>query len=390
MTVWPFCPRDGMVESLIFKTDAIRAFSTEQRLMLAEVPRRTFNHAYTLTAPQYERARSLMRANHPGPFEVPDWAQRLAVSAYAGDSAVNVDTTSIGFEVGGRVILWRRWDDFETLTVEEIAPGVLTFEDAVSGDYSRALIMPLVECDAAEGLKAVRTIEPAVNAEIEWRSYEGPDLSQGDENTPTHRDHPVLTHCAKLGSASYQETVMRLYDSVDNGLARPYVDTSVSQPAQTWGSAWQPISLTDQYSLRKFFYYLRGRKRAFWAPIWNKRGITLAQPIGASDTALIVQYVGLSEAYSGEMDLFIRLKNGNVYTAQVSAVTGDTDYAFETIEIVDPIGVNIPLAGVSTICPMLFCRLSSDRIEWNHRAVVGPAVLTALQEVPYFDSEGCS
>jgi hypothetical protein len=103
--IWPFCPLDNMLEGMEWRTNVLRAFSAEQRIRLRDTPVRTFNHAYAWPAVDYEKARAMFREQHPGPFELPDWALAHRVSVNAGASAIVFDNQYPQLEIGDSVAI---------------------------------------------------------------------------------------------------------------------------------------------------------------------------------------------------------------------------------------------------------------------------------------------
>lgn len=377
--LWPFCPLDGMLEGMEFKTDVLQAYSDEQRIRLKDTPWRTFSHSYNWTHRQYEKARSMMRGRHPGAFDLPDWPMGSAVSASSGASAIVFDNTYPTLDVGDAVAVIQSCDQYQELTITAADAFGITLQFPLAQSYTNARLVPLLEANAAEGLPANRSVQPIVSAQAEWRTYSGPDIADAGSH-PTYRTYPVLTQAACIGDGQMGETVLTPFDTVDNGLARPFFDTTRGQPRQTLGAAWQPHSRLDRYTLRQWLYWLRGRQRAFWLPGWN-RGIELLATITNGGSTVVIRNIGFSDGY-GSGDLFIRTRTGQVYTLQVSGSVADTDGITETLTLASPSPATITSANVDQACLMFLVRLASDRIEFEHRSVVGPRVVVSCEEVP--------
>lgn len=173
-TIWPFPPRDGMVEGLEFSTDILRAFATEQRIRRTDIPRRRFSCSYAWTDRVYEVARALMFKTHPGPFEIPDWAMWQKISVEAGTSLIPVDTTAAKYV--DRLIIMDRYDAYEAFDIVSVSASGVTIDGAVSRRFQNATVAPLIEAYAPEGLSAPRTVQPFVEADVEWINFIGPDL----------------------------------------------------------------------------------------------------------------------------------------------------------------------------------------------------------------------
>lgn len=372
-----------MVEGLIFRTDRLRAFSTDQRIRLTDIPRRTFNHTYRWTGRQYEIARAMLRGQLPGPLMVPDWTAFSRVSASAGAMSIAFNNTSPAIAASDTAVIIRRntagdTEQYEELDISGSNSSGLTLGTALSADYDNAIVAPLIECDASEGLSATRTVLPVRDAQIEWTSYTGDDIDENDSSHTTHRGHRVLTECSRLGDGSIPAGLIHPFDAVDNGIARPYLDTIQDQPVQQFGAAWQPQTRADAYVLRQFFHTIKGRQKAFWVPDMN-RGLTLAANIANGAGSISIRNIGFTDGY-GSGDLFIKTLNGNVYTLQVASSVEAGANETLTLSVGAPAAITV--ANVDKFSMMFCVILAADRIEWLHRAVGGPKVVVPVEEVP--------
>jgi hypothetical protein len=375
--IWPFRPLDPMIEGLIFRTDRLRAFSTDQRIRLTDIPRRTFNHSYKLTGREYERARAMFRDNIVSSFMVPDWTAFSRVSVSAGATSIAFDNTNPAIPNGGDAVLFQDEETYEQLTISGSTSSGLTVA-AVSNSYPNGLVIPLIECDASEGFQATRTIQPLRDVQVEWNSYSGEDIDEEDSSASLYRGLRVLTECSRLGEGTIPFGLIQPFDVVDNGIARPFYDTTQAQPYQQFGAAWQPRTRAEAYDLRRFFHTIKGRQKAFWIPDMN-RGLELAANIALSAATITIKHVGFTDGY-GSGDLFIKHTNGNVYTLQV--VSSMESGANEVLTLEDPAPAAITIAQVDKLSLMFCVILAADRIEWLHRAATGPKVVVPVEEVP--------
>ena len=375
--IWPFPPLTPMLEGLLFRTDSIRTFSSAQRVRLLDIPRRTFNHKYRWTQGQSERARNILRAQLPGPLEVPDWSDIRRATALSGATSVDFDNTAPELTAADSVVILQNWKQFELLDIDSATATGVTLSTPLSGSYSDAVVLPLIECDAMDGLDATRSVLPTREAQIEWVSYSGRDVAD-DNGAPTYRGNPVLIHCSRLGDGTMPFGMTHPFEAVDNGLARPFLDTTQEQAVQRFGAAWQPTSRAESFALRQWFHYLKGRQRAFWIPDMNQ-ALGLASSMVAGAGSISIRNVGFSDAY-GSGDLFLRTVAGAVYTLQVAS--SSPSGTSETLVLSSPAPANVSVSQVEQLC-MLFCvTLASDRIEWAHRAKPGPRVVVDVEQVP--------
>lgn len=376
--IWPFIPMNEMLESIESVTDVMRAFSTEQRVRLTEIPRRRFNPRYLFADTEYEFARSLMRGRAPQAFDLPDWAFRYPVSsAAAGASAVVFDNTYPALSAADRIVLIQGPDQYEELDVATANGTGITLGTPLGATYKNAVLCPIVSARTLEGLSVDHSSSPMRPGQVEWTTYGGVDLAS-DGATPSYRGDLLLTVQPRSGQSSHSEQITHESDVVDNGIAEPFFDTVVEGSIQSLAMTWQIDSRPDEYALRQLVYALRGRQRAFWLPDWNN-GIRLAAGAGNGATSISVRKFGFTDGY-GTGDIFIRLKNGTAITRQV---TGSVPAgANETLTITPGLPQAVAVADVDVFSLLFRVRQAEDRVEWTHRASPGPMIQMAVTEVP--------
>lgn len=372
--IWPFCPLDNMLEGMEWRTNVLRAFSAEQRIRLRDTPVRTFNHNYAWSPADYEKARAMFRGQHPGPFELPDWPLSHRVSVQAGASSIVFDNRFPTLEIGDSVAIIG--DGYQELVISGSTEAGITLSFPVSDDYDNAALVMLVEADVADGLGVSRSVQPIRQAQLEWTTHDTADWS--DAGTfQSHRGLPVLAQAACVGESAVTEALTKPFDAVDNGIARPYRDTTQEQPTQRLGAVWQPSTREEAFALRGWLYSLKGSQRAFWLPDFNG-GLQLVGNIANGATSITIRYVGFSYGYVTG-DLFLRTPSGTVYTYQVTDSEADTDLATETLTLATPAPAAV--SAVDQLC-LMFCVTLGNRVEWTHRNVVGPKVVAEVSEVP--------
>lgn len=376
--IWPFCPLDNMLEGMEWRTNVLRAFSAEQRIRLRNTPVRTFSHQYAWTPRQYEKARAFFRDEHPGLFELPDWALAHKVTVSQGASFIAFDNRYPTLDIGDSVALIQSCEQYQTVTISGSSPAGVTLSFPVQDDYENAALVLLVQAHASEGLGVSRSVQPIRPAQLEWVTHDTTDYSD-DGDFQQHRGLPVLAQAACIGESALAETLGKPFDSVDNGIATPYRDTLQEQFTQRLGAAWQPSERSEAYALRQWLYSLKGSQRAFWLPDFNS-GLQLVGNVTSGSSTITIRYVGFAGGYVTG-DLFLRTTSGTVYTFQVTDSEADTDLATETLTLSAPAGATVGAAQVDAFC-LMFCVTVSNRVEWVHRNVVGPKVVAECAEVP--------
>jgi hypothetical protein len=248
-------------------------------------------------------------------------------------------------------------------------------------DYPNGRVLRLLECDAPGGFTAEHPAGPYRSADVEWVCYDD-DLPTADESQfGTYRTEPLLDDCPLVGDDALPESVQRLYQTVDNFIARPFVDSARGQPSEVLGLAWQPASRAERWSLRRHLLALRGRQRAFWLPSFNTGGLELAATATAGAGSITIREVNLGIGYpDGELDIYLLTTSGTVITRQVTAITPGVGTEVLTITPTWP--TTVTPAAVHRFHILTRMRLAQDRVEWLHRAASGPKVVVAAHEAP--------
>jgi hypothetical protein len=379
--IWPFPPVRDMLEGVEHVTDALRAFSEEQRIQLVATPRRRLNHEYVFSTPRsYERARLMMRGQHPGAFEVPDWSSfPRIVTASAGATALAFDNTSPQFTAADSLAIWQDDETYEALTVSGSTTGGLTVS-ALANDYPEGHVLRLLECDSATGLDATHPAGRHRTGAIEWLCYTDTAATEDASGFGTYRGDYLLTDCPEVGEVALPEYVRHLFNTVDNQIARPFRDTSLEHPSETLGLAWQPTTRAAAWSLRRQLLALRGRQKAFWLPTFNN-ALELAATATTGSSTVVIRAIGMQIGYPDDQcDIFFRLNSGTTIARQVTGITvGATT---ETLTLASTMPQTVTQADIHSFSTLHRMRLAQDRIEWLHRSVVGPKVVVAAQEAP--------
>lgn len=374
--LWPFCALEGMIEGISFKTDVIRSRDGEQRIRLTDIPRRTLNHSYRLSSQQYEQARALLRVNLPGPLWLPEWSEAVDVSVASGQTVIPVDTTIGQYYAGGSIALIQDAAG-EVLEIDSLNDSSITLVTGPVDSYPDAILAPAFLAYAPEGMGLQHDAGSNHAAAMEWSIFEGPNLAEA-MSLPTYRGEPMMNLCAKVGAGSLDEQTVRVVDAADNGIARPFFDNIYTIPTQTLGAAWMPTKGAEIMELRKWFYYLKGRQKAFWLPSWNN-GIQLNANIAAAAPTIQIRRFGFAAAY-GSGDLFIKTKAGLTYGIQVASSLASG--SIETLTLTSPAPASISISDIDVFSLMFRVRLNADRIEFAHMAKYGARVVVPVIEVP--------
>ncbi len=381
MALFPFSPPDAFTEVNDWRTDVLRAYSTEQRITLTERPRRTLKHRLLPQAGQADRAISLLRAGLPGPFDVPEWQECQRMSIASGATVVTgIDTTTASFRAAKKAMLWQSDLLCEVLTIDAVAPTGLTFTSAASRTYTNGVIAPCSVGWAPEGMSISRDASSAWSAGIDWDVFDSADLSDEASITATYRSDPLIATADLIGSRSFNDVTIRGVDRIDNGLALPAYDTRLATPQRAMAASFITTTDVELWTLRVLLHTLRGRSRAFWAPSYNN-GLTLNANASSGAGSIVIKYAGLSTGTTTG-DLFVRRRNGTTLTLRYTSATSGGGGTTETLTLSGTLPSALAVADVEMFCRMHRVRFDSDSIDLNHRAPRECSVLVPVIEVP--------
>lgn len=367
--LWPFAPLVDSRESIQFRTDVVRPYSSEQRIRLTDVPRRFWSHNYRLSPNELDRAYELIRQNAPDPFDLPDWQEAQRVTVLAADTAALIDTTFSQYQAAGKAVIWQSSSEYSLLTIDAVADGGLTFTTAIGADYTNARIMPVHRAYSPAGMSV--TLEPTTYyaASMEWGIYAGVDLGV-DPGYATYRSDPLINEACAVGSGNFDGRMVRPADTLDNQLGLPVFDTTTSAAIRSHGVAWVRTTPQGRFHLRELFGYLKGRQKAFWLPTFVPMKLTANRSGGA--TTMQVQGIG---ATSG--DLFVRKTNGTEFGVRYTSASG-TDPQTLTLSGTLPSSVTT----ADYVCKLIRVRLDADRIEFAYPGNGLTRVQVPVIEVP--------
>ncbi len=367
--LWPFKAVIGTRETLVFPSDVIRPYSTEQRINLSRKARRVLSHEYRLLPNEIDRAYELIEQNFPGAFEVPEWQEAQRVTVGAGDSVITADTTIGQFVAGGTAVLWRDSASYEVFTIDSLTGSSITVDGTISAAWSNVRLMPLSVAYAPEGMNAQIDPSKVYSANIDWEGYDNADLS-ADPGYTTYQGSPLINDGCEVGSGNVNGRIIRNVDTVDNGISVPVYDTRQSSAIRSHGLVWVAETQAELFALRKLFYYLRGRVRSFWMP--TRIPMTIAANASAGAATIQVRGIGTTSG-----DLFIRKTDGTYFGIRYSGATGTTT---QTLTLSGTLPYSITTGDY--ICKMLKMRLAVTQVEIAYLGDNKSRIATPAIEIP--------
>lgn len=365
MSVWPFPPIIPFTETNEWKTDVIRTKSAEQRFALRPYPRIVYQFRHQLTNYEYQSARSLVRADNP--IKVPDWMNAVYIGAIAPGSNESAlfDNTDINYRVGDFVMIWETNENYEECSVvSQDSNGV--FFSAVTGNYSKAYVVPLHTADHVDGLNPSRPAGPRVDCRIDFIFSYPLDLSASTYST--YRSHDVVTDCPVVASGSFDEKIIYERELIDNQVGNAKFRNLRSVTDEQFIMSWLTTSKSELNKLRFFIHSRKGKQKSFWLSSFGK-DFELAQNIGASDVVIVV-FASAKVTDIGKTGFDIEIKSaGTLYRRQVDSwQAGSEINGRPTIEltITASLGIAVNAGQIDRISFLRCIRFDQDRIQFNH------------------------
>lgn len=374
MSEWPFHARIPLTETLQWQTDVIQAKSSEQRIALRAIPRRILQLTHRFDQPTFKVARSLMRFGLS--FLTPDWPLFVRLPTVpAGESVVvPVDTTSTFLSTGQAHL--RSGDRWQTVSITSMAADSITL-GSVSDEMPTPIIAPLVQTHAPGGLDGSRSAGGFVTASVEMHIHSGADIAAS--SFPQYAGIDVMTDCPAVGGGAFDEPLSWDLTVIDNVMNAPDYLVNRDWPNALYQIRWVMRDVQQRHQLRRWFYSLRGRQKAFWLPHFGK-DFVLAQSVAANTTTITVKRPVDGPAPVLTTPFHIRIASPDaVFFRQVDQVTVGAD----TINLVMSANLGVVVSEQEgSISVMQRVRLNTDRVEMEYGgADVVTAAVTCI-EVP--------
>ena len=361
VVIFPFMPQHGVEEALEWKTDVIRAKAKEQRIALRDAPRQSIGYRYFMN----DRQVSLSRATHYGwaqrQFGVPVWFELDYIGPIAeGATMIDVDTTLADYRVGAPALIWQDDETFEALTVINVTPGTIYFDEGTKIPFTTAYVCPVRYGRAANGISYKRGPNKLVEAEVNFNILLNTDIG-ASAGLPTHAGLDVLTDVMYyLGS--HDERIERNITYVDNGMAAPFADATYTTTDQYFTVSFAFTNRADLQRVRKWLHQRKGKWKPFWLPS-RSADLEIVLDAASSAQALDVKTIGYPLYYTTRTIQIVRKNGVKTYHNVLGGVTvGQTD----TLSLDAAIGTAASIANVDYISFMHKVRLDADRVEIRH------------------------
>ena len=370
LTLFQWEPLQLIKETLEWFTDILVVKDgTEQRIALRKIPRQSFNFdAYF----KDEFVQSIFDAELfkwqkltwgiPVWFELEENEQALSI----GDTVLNVDTDYADYIVGGLVIIWQAYNNFEVGKIDSFTSSTITLTAGLDNDFSGLKwIMPVKTAQLRATVKHQDTPDGFSHASFDFIVKDNSEITGFSAET-SYKGSVVLTK-ATLVSPSQSKVSdgdLRITD-YQTGAFTIYSDSDFNKDTAT--HEFRHTTKQECWEFRQFLHSLYGMQKICFIPTFE-RDMVLADTIGSSDTSFRVVNIGLSDNMG-----FNDLKNniafvfpdGTFLFREITGISESLDNDFISID--SSLGVEVA-PGDSEISFLDKCRLSNDKIiiDWRH------------------------
>lgn len=346
--IWPFIPKSGMTEAIEWLTNVVTTRQSEWREQLRQYPLRELPLTHAMDAAKASHARYLAR--NALVFRVPDWAHIVRANAATG--------VYVGLPPG-EAIVWRDWNDYEEVSIT--SSGTL---GTVAKATTNVRVMSLLTCRVLDAYNLTRPAGPAWEGAVTFQTADGQDES-ATTRYAAYGGYALVTDAKRIGSGSVTESVTWEADQADNSIALPVDAISREWQDEAFAAAWY-VSRSEWPDLRAWLYSRYGQYVPFLLPSWaddctgkSKSGQTLiVAEYDPEETRLYVEVAGVC------------------YARTVTAHTYSLGQWVLTLDIALPGGT------IGRVMYLRLVRFSADRIEVQHNAGQGYAVVVNCVRVP--------
>jgi hypothetical protein len=377
--IWLWMPREEFTEELHWNTNVIQTRKGEQRIAYLDAPRQTYNFSFSLPSDRYSDVKTSVDRFAHGVWGLPIWKEHSTVSAIAGASAIDFDTSCADYQEGGWAMLWESPDKATALLIDTVRADGIDIDPVLGDTYENAWIMPMQRAILPEGMEFTRTPGQDAAATASFLCNDTVDLSDTSPYTQ-YRSYDVVTN-GHYAIDDLSERIIRPTTQIDNGQGPITVleTQDYTQFARTLG-LWTETK-EDLWALRQWLHARRGRQKPFWLPTYNQ-DFTLAATITALTTDIeITGGRALSVYGTFPCDFMMELNDGSVYYRRIVTATtapgGNT-----TLSIDSAIGREVTRHQVVLWCFMDLVRFNSDAITLRHRNPYFVDASVPLMRVP--------
>lgn len=373
---WQFQPDwlRPVIERLEWMTSLARAYSgKEQRMRVRHAPRASWEFSFNVHGQEANMLDAIAYDWQAQVWALPIWPDggRINAPIVAGDSVVQVDTTTRDYHAGGLALVSNEdGTSYEAFEIAALTDSTVTSYRPLGGGWpSGSPIFPVRTARLAASLNLTRLNAAGVSGIAQFQCTEAIERDAATEATyrgfpvmteePNWRDRPAYSFGRELQMLDNQLNPDVLVDDGSN----------LSMPVQAW--LWTFGDRAEQDTVRKFLYARQGRYKQLWVPTWSN-DLHPVSTIASAANNIDVVAAGLAQFYRAGVhrrDIRIELNDGTVFYRRCSSYTIISS-TVERLTIDAVLGITVEPADIRRISWMMLCRLDVDTVEisWNSPA----------------------
>jgi len=353
---------NGVLAEYGFKTEVFTSRDgTEQRTARRQVARQATEVASNLRRGAAARLEADMAKSMIEPvFTRAEWLQaRTTAVAASGSSVLTFDAVPFWIVDGVKVIATTGTHE-DLLTVSATTATTVTVEEAISTEYDVATVVhKALEARFPDTLSVTAITETIKQPRIRLEVIPGTEV-ETFSNTPleTFEGRELF-----LKKPNWRDTVSLDFaeprDVLDPGLGRDFMAAYRRATQLTVQCGYTGMSFDKAHELVDFFMRQRGRRNAFWAPVWS-RNIQPSETVVVGDNTFQVDGPDFAAAYDGNplyRAMVAFWPDGGHQANRVTSVTGAADATVTTVDDWDN-----PIEESTRIFWLAYARLNSDVI----------------------------
>ncbi len=381
--VWPFKPRQDIVETLEWLTDVHRCKRAEYRRCKRPQPRTEYQYKYLLDEVDYGAARELARIVGGDPVLVPDWINATHVPTISpGTVSLPVDITyAPAYKgVGSSVLIFSSLSSYEVVTLTGWGSGTISITATAQG-HTNPEVIPLRVGTLPQEFAGDRGPHRYVAASTRFLCVDTEDLngSYVGIGYPTYLGNSVVTDPIEIIN-SVQDHIVREVDTIDSKTGPIYNYPLYSAPTQAAVLAWTLQSALELWNLRVWLHTRRGRCKQFWTSSWNN-DVLVSYDVNTGDTALQIVAMGFAAKYALPVDMAITALDGSMQFVRITAASADAaGHSYLTLST-PFVGTSIAATNILKTSKLTLARLAADRIDIQHLPGRQATVVAATTEV---------
>lgn len=353
LRLWPFEPSGPIRETLEFRTDIQRTYTTETRHSIRRIPRQTIGLSHEPGAETFSAMKATLRA---GLDDGDTWLCPLWFAAQRIEGVLSGATTlDVGPWVdcyGERLLILPD----TVLTIASKVGTVVTLTAPLVDAIAAGTVVPLIEGFIAAGPEVTRTGPRSQTVGVAFTT-DRPSLTPVNPYPDlAGRGLVVDRRCLPV---SLQSSISRAADFVgsETGTLDRAWSRATSEHYQ--GLLVRGANPADTQASRAWLGYLMGRRRAFWAPEWNGDIVPVAS-LGAS--SITAKRLGDRFGLAGRRVL-IRKKDGSEAVRTITTITEGANW---TVNLDASIGFSATPAEIDLITVVSLFRGDADTFDLTH------------------------